>query len=293
MKKTCMNPACGRSFTPGHYGDRQLVCGKAACHLWYVKHWSSTRKPPRGIPDEDLKKLVAACERAPFWHSLLVVAAWSGLRKGELLGLTWKDVVDGDHIAPSFVLRGQWDDRSGTFKATKTGASRSCYLLQAAREALQRFWIRLGHPRGTDRIWPIAESSVWRWFVALQRRARVKNPDTGREYRVHDLRHTAAVRTYRATGDITKATTLLGHRNPATTLIYAQERPEEVARGLDAAFGGSPAAPPPQAPRGEARKGPQRKSGGGGRYPRSTQPVRASGKAGKRAQTPSRRARKG
>lgn len=259
-QKICMNPHCGKPFIPGHYGQLQKVCSgsylasckrckgrdcrkcggkgkyKETCRLWYSHFWATTRKRPRSIPDEDFKKLMSA-EREAFWKSYLVVARESGLRKGEMLGLTWIDVLDGENVKSSTVIRGQWSDVDG-FRPTKTDSGKMGFFLEESRVALKSF-MKASKTDGAwreSRIWEVTEASVWSWFTSLQRTLGIANPDTGRPYRVHDLRHTAALRTYKATNDLRQAQVLLGHKNANTTSIYAQERPEEFAAGLELAL---------------------------------------------------------
>ena len=271
MTKACLNPHCKTKFTPGRYGDRQMVCRgsfaddcpsckgegttvngnpcqrckekgevKRTCKDWYKGYWSQTRKTPRGIPDNEIAQILKAAHHDPTWYALIVTAIESGMRKGELLGLTWGDILDGREVRVDIEIRGQWSDQKGGFHPTKTGSVRVAYLLDGSRAALGRLWgsFKKPIPKLTDRIWSVSEGAAWARFVALQRSIGVKSPDTGRPYRFHDMRHTAAIRTYKATGDIHRATMLLGHRNPATTMVYTQERPEDFVKGLNSALPG-------------------------------------------------------
>lgn len=256
---TCLNAACGKVFVPGHYGKLQKVCSgsytehcskkcpgktcrrcggkgkyQATCSSWYRRYWSQVRKPPRGMSDEDQKKALGAAEKADlrYW-ALLVVARNSALRKGELLGITWADVEDGKDIRSNFPLRGQWDDNAG-FKETKTDSGRIAYLLKEAREALVRLRKDIAKKDlPDDRIWPYTEVSTWERWTTLQKKLKITNPDTRRAYRFHDLRHTAALRALKRTGKLSDASTLCGHKNPSTTAIYTQQRPEDFVASLE------------------------------------------------------------
>ncbi len=256
---TCLNPNCRKEYTAGHYGKLQKVCtgsysescskkcpgktckrcggkGKytATCKAWYRKYWAQIRKPPRGMSDEDRQKAMkAALKQDPRFWALLVVAASSALRKGELLGLTWADVQSGGEMRSNFPLRGQWDDKDG-FKETKTDTGRIAFLLKETREALLQ--IRQGvakKDKPADRIWPYTEVDTWVRWTDLQKRLKISNPDTRRPFRFHDLRHTAALRTLKKTGKLSDASTLCGHKNPATTAIYTQQRPEDFVASLE------------------------------------------------------------
>lgn len=255
----CLNPACKKVAVAGHYGRLQKVCrgtytenctkkcpGKTCkkcrgkgkysttCVAWYRKYWGQVRKPPRGMSDEDRKRAFdAALKQDPLFWSLLVVAASSALRKGELLGITWGDVEDGNDIRSNFPLRGQWDDNDG-FKETKTDAGRIAFLLKEAREALTR--VRNGVAKKaklTDRIWSFTEVEAWVMWTDLQKRLKISNPDTRRPFRFHDLRHCAALRTLKKTGKLSDVSVLCGHKNPATSVIYTQQRPEDFVASLE------------------------------------------------------------
>jgi len=255
----CKNPACGKTFIAGHYGERQLVCSgsyvescskkcpgktcrrcggkkkyKATCTSWYRRYWSQIRKPPRGMTEDEQKKALTAAEKMDLrWWALLIVARNSALRKGELLGITWADVENGKEIRSNFPLRGQWDDRVG-FKATKTDSGRIAFLLKEAREALARIRKDIAKKDAPDdRIWPYTEVSTWERWTTMQRKLKIFNPETKRPYRFHDLRHTAALRTLKRTGLLSDASTLCGHKNPATTAIYTQQRPEDFVASLE------------------------------------------------------------
>ena len=265
QKKICLNASCKREFVPGHYGNLQRVCSgtynekcygrkksegcpgkkckkchgkgsyKETCQNWYKHWWAQTRKPPRGMPEpEQLRALGAALKKrgVRFW-ALLVTARTSAMRKGELLGITWSDVEDGVKVRSNFPLRGQWDDRGG-FKATKTGSGRSAYLLKDARQAIAK--LRATEAKKDqlgDRIWPYTEVEAWRWWNTLQRSLKISNPETGRPFRFHDLRHCAAIRTLKRTGKLSDVSELCGHKNPATSQIYTTPRPEDFAKSIE------------------------------------------------------------
>ena len=259
---TCLNPSCGKPFKAGHYGKLQKVgkgkehvylekcskkcpgktCKKCAgkgsyettCTMWYRRHWSQVRKPPRGMPDEDRKKAMSYMEKRDvrFW-ALLVAAASSALRKGELLGITWADIEDGKEIRSNFPLLGQWDDRQG-FIGTKTDTGRIAFFLKEVREAVIK--LRQGEAKkdkADERVWPYTEVDTWKRWVNLQRHLKIANPETRRPFRFHDLRHTSALRALKKTGRLSDAATLCGHKSTATTSIYTQQRPEDFVASLE------------------------------------------------------------
>lgn len=256
---TCLNPACKKVTVAGHYGRLQKVCrgtytenctkkcigktckkcrgkGKyqSTCVSWYRKYWAQVRKPPRGIPEEDQKRALAAAEKEDLrWWALLIAARNSALRKGELLGITWADIQDGDQIRSNFPLRGQWDDKVG-FKETKTDTGRIAFFLKEVRDALTRLRKNEAKKDKSDsRIWPYTEVDTWVRWTNLQKRLKIVNPETKRAFRFHDWRHVSALRALKKTGKLSDAATLCGHKSISTTSIYTQQRPEDFVASIE------------------------------------------------------------
>jgi integrase len=231
----CKNPSCQKTFEPGHYGRRQKVCGAPACRAWYRSHWQSTRRPPRGLSTEEFEAALSGFDRDPLMRSLVIAARETGLRKGELLGLTWGDVCDGGKIRSVVEVRGQWSDAAG-FAPSKRRRSRLALFSTRAREALAAYRKALKEsgrpPRPSDRVWPVSESWVWQRWVETQRLRGIKNPETGRPYRFHDLRHTLAVELARA-GRLDLVKEMLDHRRLETSMIYVAQAPEDILEDVE------------------------------------------------------------
>ena len=254
LKKTCKNPNCKKEFLCGHYGARQQVgsgpahittikcpsckgsgekrgdkCKKCrgskkiqqSCTEWYRVFWAQTKKPPRGIPPAAFSQIERAAKTDdPLRYAWLVCARESGLRKGELLGVTWADILDpSGKIRGSFELRGQWDDNGG-FRPTKTSGSRIAFLLPKAIKILGG--VERGQPQ--DRVFAFGEADIYVWFINLQKKLKIVNPETGYPYRVHDIRHSLGTELARGKGEkgLMIAKEVLGHKNIQTTIGYAQ-----------------------------------------------------------------------
>ena len=257
----CLNSSCGKPFVAGHYGKLQRVgkgkdhvylekcskkcpgktCKKCAgkgsyetsCTNWYRGYWSQVRKPPRGMPEAEQNRALAAVRKDVRFWSFLVAARNSALRKGELLGITWGDAEDGGKIRSNFPLRGQWDDNAG-FKATKTDAGRIAFFFKEVRDALGI--LRGGEAKKEkvdERIWKYSEVDAWKRWVTLQKKLKITNPETKRAYRLHDLRHSSAIRALKKTGKLSDVSVLCGHKNPATTQIYVTQRPEDFIASME------------------------------------------------------------
>lgn len=281
-QRICFNPTCGKPFEPGHYGKRQKVgsskehtqvigcssckgsgqkrgekcyrCGgkgkvNQTCQEWYRLYWTQVRKPPSGIPPAVFAQIELAAKGDQLRHACLIAARESALRKGELLGVTWGDIVDpAGQLRQSFELRGQWDDVEG-FKATKTGSGRNAYIMPRGVEVLSR----LKRGRADERVFPFTESGIYKWFIHLQKTLDIVKPETGYPYRWHELRHTL-IKELVVSGGLTTAKEVGGHKNIQTTMGYAVESPDDIMKkAIQLRSGGIPAAPP--APK-------KRKSGG-------------------------------
>ena len=168
---------------------------------------------------------------------LYTVAIYTGLRKGELWGLRWRD-VQLEHVSPHVMVR---RSRSGP---TKTGKHRAVPLLPAAADALRRLreldataaadalvfaWEGGMRARSTHGGWRSrwkVEGGRRRWQVGHRELAGIERP-----VRFHDLRHTCASHLRMGSwterpmelGDIQA---WLGHSSAAMSLRYAHLAPD-------------------------------------------------------------------
>lgn len=83
----------------------------------------------------------------------------------------------------------------------------------------------LWHPRGRP-LEPADLSTVHRRFKRCL--ARTKGRGQVADFPMHELRHSAADRLWRKTGDLMAASQLLRHSNPATTRTYLHPRVDDL-----------------------------------------------------------------
>ena len=169
--------------------------------------------------------------RAATYHTLVGLLAASGLRIGEAIKLDRGDI--------------DWDQGVLLIRESKFGKSRLVPLHPSAMAALGE------HARLRDELQP--RPNDLSFFVSLTRkrlcyavvrqtfRQLVEGAGVGADApsppRLHDLRHTFAVRTllgwYRSNADvqpkIPSLSTYLGHREPASTYWYLSAAPELLA----------------------------------------------------------------
>lgn len=248
---------------PLHWGHRLGAARSFAMYLKTIEPATEVPPPPRDVfgarqirpapylwSQSDIRRLLEACRglrpawRAATYEALLGLLAVSGLRRGEAIGLS-RDDVDLDHG----VL---------TIREAKFGRSRLVPLHPSASEALRCYADR------RDQVYPAPRAKTF--FVSCLGTALSPDPvnktfvqlttaiglrTAASRPRMHDLRHTFAVRTliewHRSAIDaesrMAVLSTYLGHVNPAGTYWYLSAAPELMelaAARLDERFGGRP-----------------------------------------------------
>lgn len=168
----------------------------------------------------------------PVVRLLVLVAAMTGLRLGELRGLRWRDLGTKLRVRESFV-RGIFDDPK-TDESTRGIPVAARLITELDEHHRSTIWNRdddlvLAHPH-TGR--PLDRVRLGQHYKAALRRADV------RPVRIHDLRHTFAT-TMAASGNVSLRTLQewMGHEDIRTTQIYAHYMPgEREAELIDDAF---------------------------------------------------------
>jgi len=159
----------------------------------------------RFLDDDERKKLLEACRESenPNLYDVVVLALSTGCRKGEILGLRWRDV---DLQQGQLTLL---DTKNKTPRAVPlTGHALDCMKRRAKIRRLD-----------TDCCFPYATlakpADVDRDFAVARDKAGIKN------FRFHDLRHSAA--SYLAMNGATLAeiAAVLGHKTLAMVQRYA------------------------------------------------------------------------
>ncbi|HEX5468916.1 MAG TPA: site-specific integrase [Gaiellaceae bacterium] len=177
-----------------------------------------------------MQRLVEAadCEQD---GTLFLVAAFTGLRRGELIALTWRDVMfeqDAIRVRASYTY--------GHLSTPKSGKARTVPMIPRVGQALARLSLRGEFVGEDDLVFPRADgrfldgSALTRRFKATLTRAGL------RELRFHDLRHGfASVAVSHLS--LLQLKEAMGHADIRTTMRYlhAKSRADE-ARRLAQAF---------------------------------------------------------
>ncbi|HEY1740475.1 MAG TPA: site-specific integrase [Acidimicrobiia bacterium] len=209
----------------------------------------------RAIPDEVVFRAPAPSRRGkagpapppppdvlgPVLRVVVLAAATTGLRQGELLGLRWRDVDWGAQrirVRNAFV-RGEHSEEGKSALSMRRSVPMTDRL---AREL--DGWSRRTIYSGDDELVfahpetgrPLDRTKVTRRFQQACRDASV------RRVRFHDLRHTFATRLAASGEPLRTIQEFLGHADSKTTQIYSHYAPSEhevamVNRAFDAGTG--------------------------------------------------------
>jgi len=207
---------------------------------WAIRRGMATKNPvtqvaffkvrnarDRYLSKEELQRLLEATQGVGgHLQPVITVAAYTGMRLGEILALRWADI---DY--PHKVIR---------IRNSKNGEARVAYLTEPVREALRSCI-------GMEQVTKPTEDYVFRnrlgqpyrdireAFGRALERAGITN------FKFHDLRHTFASHVANLPGaDLMVLQKLLGHKTPSMTQRYAHlfpNRARDAAEQLARNFG--------------------------------------------------------
>jgi integrase/recombinase XerD len=245
---------------PLHWAHRLGAARNFALYLKTIEPATEVPPPPRDVfaarqrrptpylwSERDIHRLLEACRRlrppmrAATYETLFGLIASTGMRRGEAMDLSQDDV--------------DLDNGVLTIREAKFGRSRLVPLHPSATEALRAY------AQLRDQKYPVPRSNAFfvssvgtalsrgcvnQTFVQLTIELSLRTPTT--RPRIHDLRHSFAVRTLiawqrsgmNAESRMPMLSTYLGHVNPAGTYWYLSTAPELMelaAARVDARFG--------------------------------------------------------
>ena len=165
-------------------------------------------KRERRLQEGELDKLLYAARhrRNPLIEQVIIFAIETAMRRGEVLGLCWKQVDLKKGVA--------------TILEAKNGYSRTIPLTKTASELLQHL------PRSTDRVFPITAMAL---RMAWQRMLRSTDIE---DLHFHDLRHEAISRFFEMGLTVPEVASISGHRDMKMLFRYAHADQSKVAAKL-------------------------------------------------------------
>ena len=177
------------------------------------------------------------------YHVFIKLAVYSGFRRGELLGLEWKDInwennlISVRRTSNYTVEHGNFTDTTKTKKSQRTlkFPDHVMKLLQELKSEQEAEAKNLGNKWvDNDRLFtkwngePMQNNAVYYWFKRFCERNNVRFCD------LHSLRHAHASILIHAGVDVATVSADLGHSTSVTTLgLYVHEFQEAQARTSD------------------------------------------------------------
>ena len=181
-------------------------------------------KPPRVAPEpmrflshEEVATLAGTID--PRYRALVLVAAYSGLRAGELIGLR-RPYADLLHRTITVVEQVQYIGGRMVASVPKSSSGRRQVAMPGVvAEALEDHLARYSEPAADGLVFPAPEGG----YLRLENfRKRAWTPATEAAgvapLRIHDLRHTCASLAIAAGADIKVLQRMMGHASAALTL---------------------------------------------------------------------------
>lgn len=174
----------------------------------------------RYLSDDEEKALYDALEGQEWVKNIVTMAIHTGMRQGEIFGLTWFNVD---------LARGVINVR-----LTKNGKDRYVPINKTVREMLERL------PRSSEYVFPSPKTGgrivdVKNTFDKAKRDAKIA------DFRFHDLRHTAATRMADAGADAFTLASIFGWSDVRMALRYTHATDEARRRAVENLVKNSPA----------------------------------------------------
>ena len=159
----------------------------------------------RWLTLEEEKRLLDRATNPSWLRSLLLFALHTGMRRGEILNLLWKDV--------------DFFRKLVTVMRSKNGTKRSIPMSQTLYNTLKSMSKIVDI---TSRVFPISVRSLRAAFEKTLSKSGIE------DFHFHDLRHTFATRLVQNGVDLYKVKELLGHKTITMTMRYAHHYPESL-----------------------------------------------------------------
>ena len=146
--------------------------------------------------------------RSELLADIVRFAIATGMRRGELLNLSWPNV--------------NIEARTAHLPHTKNGEARTVPLSPDALGVL----VRQERTDGEDRVFPTSANAVRLAWERLKRREGIK------DLRFHDLRHEAISRFFELGLSVPEVSAISGHKDPRMLMRYTHLKAENIAQKL-------------------------------------------------------------
>ena len=192
-----------------------------------------TRKGKKVLVDDEVERFIDEIDKMPYWRDLFYLELMTGLRRGEICGLMWRDLDEKNHTlhiqrSVSYrkgeLLIGEPKTEEGK-RSIILPDSAVEMLLERKKDAIGK-WI---FPRTENPEQPIVPGYA---YTKLQQILKSAGLD---KMRFHDLRHTFATHAAKNKVDPKTLAGLLGHTNASFTLdtyTHVTTDMQKVAAGV-------------------------------------------------------------
>ena len=155
------------------------------------------------------KLLLEGCSQSTntYLKHLVVVAIETGMKRGELLKLEWKNI--------------SLTDRTAYLATTKNGSARTVPLSTRAIQELKTMPIDI-----SGKVFPLSETALRGLWCGTMKRTGLEN------LRLHDLRHEATTRFFELGLNVMEVSTITGHKDLRMLWRYTHIRASELALNL-------------------------------------------------------------
>lgn len=198
------------------------------------------------LVSEDAKRFLACLDDEPlFWRVFMNVLIVTGLRRGEAVGLQWRDFnaddltleikrnVTIDKDAPDKIHVGETKGKESRIVPI---SARVAELLEERRreqgKVLPRAYI---FSAPDDPYSPIYPTVPTKWQASFVKRHKLPKVSP------HDLRHTAATLALESGANLKDVQNLLGHKDPSTTMKFyagvSEKRQRATVDGIESLIG--------------------------------------------------------
>jgi integrase len=179
----------------------ELVIENPARH---IRKLHAENKRLRFLDAEEISSLLEAADK--YLYPILLVALNTGMRRGELFKLQWKDIDFRNQLV--------------RIADSKNGESREIPMNRTLEDTLR------GIPRRLDLVF-VFPGKTGRGITDIKKRFKTAREAAQIEdFRFHDLRHTFASHLVMGGVDLATVKELLGHKRIEMTLRYAHLAPE-------------------------------------------------------------------
>jgi len=233
MAQVANKPIAGRKKPAGPrtVNKVRVLCGMLFKHAiklrWTSRNPARETDPMRERPRDGIALTASEVDRllktvqSPYYEPVLL-AIFSGLRRGELLGLQWGDISFPERkfrVVRQRNLSHTWE--------TKTRAGRRVeHMSEPVEKVFRKLAAERGEVKKSDFVFLEGGKPMNGDRLLRQLRKAVNRAGLPSGFRLHDCRHTFATGLGRANTDVRTIQAILGHTTPQMALKYQHAQDE-------------------------------------------------------------------